>query len=217
MSFVKWVMAGSIGGAVGAAIWAAISYATNYEIGWIAWGIGGLVGFFVRAVAGEEEEGFGPGATAAVLAILAVLGGKYAAYAMLISSVGSIDVPVDVSDNTMIVAEADAIVEAREAQGQRVVFPAGKTVETAENAADYPPDIWQQAQKQWESLPAEQKEQKREAHRQEMAAIAALFDNLVAEQVPFSSQFSPFDALWFLLAAATGYRLGAGTWGSDDD
>jgi hypothetical protein len=216
MSFVKWVIAGSIGGAVGAAIWAGISYASNYEIGWIAWGIGGIVGFAVRFVAGEEEEGFGPGATAAVLAILAVLGGKYAAYAMAVSSIGSIG-PVDVSDNVMIVAEADAIVEAREAQGQRVVFPPGKSVQNAENAADYPPDIWQQALKQWESLPAEQKEQKREGHRQEMAAIAALLNNLVAQEAPFSSQFSTFDALWFLLAAATGYRLGAGTWGSDDD
>ena len=83
--FPKWVLAGSIGGLVGAAIWAAISYAVNAEVGYVAWGIGGIVGIAVRFVAGEREEGIGPGVTAAVIAILAVLGGKYAAVHMLVS------------------------------------------------------------------------------------------------------------------------------------
>jgi len=76
LSFPKWIVAGGIGGLIGAAIWAGISYATNYEVGWIAWGVGFLVGVGVRVSAGENEEGFAPGLTAAVVAIVAVLGGK---------------------------------------------------------------------------------------------------------------------------------------------
>ncbi|NOZ39633.1 MAG: hypothetical protein GXP24_05340, partial [Planctomycetes bacterium] len=43
------IISGAIAGAVGAAIWAAVAYFANLEIGYIAWGIGGLVGVAVAA------------------------------------------------------------------------------------------------------------------------------------------------------------------------
>ena len=35
---------GVVAGSIGALIWAAIAYFTGYEVGWVAWGVGGLVG-----------------------------------------------------------------------------------------------------------------------------------------------------------------------------
>jgi hypothetical protein len=83
--FPKWILAGSIGGAIGAAVWAAISYFANAEVGYVAWGIGFIVGFMVRLVAGEKEEGLAPGLTAALIAVVAVLGGKYAGVQLLVN------------------------------------------------------------------------------------------------------------------------------------
>ena len=46
---MKDVTFGLIGGAIGAAVWAGVVAVTQYEIGWIAWGVGGLVGYAVAA------------------------------------------------------------------------------------------------------------------------------------------------------------------------
>jgi hypothetical protein len=218
LSFPKWIIAGSIAGLVGAAIWAGISYALNAEIGWIAWGIGVVVGFAVRLVAGESEEGFAPGATAAVIAIGAVLLGKYAAASLLVANlgIGTGGFNVEFTPEDMIVGLADEIVNEREAKGQKVVFPAGMTIEDASGQADYPPDIWQQAAAKWHAIPpAEQEKQltaKREETRQMMASVPGAL-----RQAAFEGSFGIFDALWFILAAATAYRLGHGNIASDDD
>lgn len=52
----------------GAAIWAAITAATEYQIGWMAIGVGFLVGFAVRLVGKGTEPTFG--VAGAVLALL---------------------------------------------------------------------------------------------------------------------------------------------------
>ncbi len=69
-----------IGGAIGAAIWAAIAYFTGYESGWIAWGVGVLVGMGA-SISPTESVGGGAitGAMAAIVAMAAITGGKYAA------------------------------------------------------------------------------------------------------------------------------------------
>jgi hypothetical protein len=72
---LKWVVAGVGGGAVGAWFWAGITYWTHHEIGWIAWGIGVLVDMAIRMAAGATQ-GWAPGFTAAVIAVLAIIGGK---------------------------------------------------------------------------------------------------------------------------------------------
>lgn len=47
------VVAAAIAAVVGAGTWAAISYYTGYEIGWIAWGIGAVIGYAAVATGGN--------------------------------------------------------------------------------------------------------------------------------------------------------------------
>jgi hypothetical protein len=61
-------VAGFAAAIVGAAIWAAITAATEYQIGWMAIGVGFLVGFAVRLVGRGTEPAFG--IAGAVLALL---------------------------------------------------------------------------------------------------------------------------------------------------
>ena len=215
LGFPKWVAAGSVGGLVGAAVWAAITYTTNYEIGWIAWGIGFVVGVFVRFAAGEAEEGLAPGLTAAIIAILAVLGGKYAAVHMLVSHELDSVTEIAITEEDMIVSYADEIINEREAKGQKVVLPGGKTIEMASSKADYPPAIWKQASAKWNKLSADEKAKQLEVEQASTNAVMAGMVGSVRQDA-FTGSFSPFDALWFFLAAATAFKLGSGTAGSDD-
>jgi len=48
------IAAGAFAAIIGASIWAAITVATGFQIGWIAVGVGILVGFAVR-IAGKGE------------------------------------------------------------------------------------------------------------------------------------------------------------------
>jgi len=64
-----------IGGAIGASIWAAIAYFTGFEVGYVAIGVGALVG--IGATLGGGAETTGGGAIAGAMGSIA--GGKYAA------------------------------------------------------------------------------------------------------------------------------------------
>jgi len=60
---------------LGIAVWAGVAIATGYEIGWLAWGLGALVGFAIM-----KGGGFGlkAGIAAGVLALVAIAGGRAA-------------------------------------------------------------------------------------------------------------------------------------------
>ncbi len=61
--------AGVVAALVGAAIWAAVTVFTNYQIGWMAVGVGFLVGWAVRMVGKGVTKPFG-----VIGAVLALLG-----------------------------------------------------------------------------------------------------------------------------------------------
>lgn len=68
------ILAGSAAGVVGGAIWAGIVALTNYEVGYVAWGIGGLIGYaMTRATPQRTTQLAG---IAAIIAITSLLLGK---------------------------------------------------------------------------------------------------------------------------------------------
>jgi hypothetical protein len=69
------ILGGALGGLVGAVAWALISYFTGYSIGWIAVGVGYLVGFGVRMLGQGLEPVFGIAGGA--IALLSVLLGNF--------------------------------------------------------------------------------------------------------------------------------------------
>ena len=53
------LVAGGASSLVGAIIWAAVTVATEYQIGWMAVGVGALVGFTVRLAGKGIEKIYG--------------------------------------------------------------------------------------------------------------------------------------------------------------
>ena len=81
------IIGGTIAAIIGAVIWGAIAFYGKVEIGYLAIGIGLLVGFGVSA--GSRSGGVGAAAIAVILTVLSLVGGKYAAVQMAVMDVHS--------------------------------------------------------------------------------------------------------------------------------
>jgi hypothetical protein len=66
--------------AVGAVVWAELMVTTNYEVGFVAWGIGALVGAAVFRACPRRDGAVT--AIAVALALLGVLAGKYLGFVL---------------------------------------------------------------------------------------------------------------------------------------
>lgn len=78
------IAAGAGAAVVGALIWAVISAATNYQIGWMAIGVGALVGYAVRLAGKGADASFG--IVAALLALLGCVIGNFLTVVIIISN-----------------------------------------------------------------------------------------------------------------------------------
>jgi hypothetical protein len=78
--------AGVVAALIGALLWKGITVAFDYELGLIAWGIGGAIGF---AVAFTGSRGQSAAIYCAVMALVAILGGKYLFYSDLQDNLGA--------------------------------------------------------------------------------------------------------------------------------
>jgi hypothetical protein len=91
-STVFCLVGAAIGGGIGAAIWAAIAYFTGFEVGYVAWAVGGLTGagcsIGARGYAGNMS-----GLVAAATALVAIALGKYIAGTMILQSLGFANMP----------------------------------------------------------------------------------------------------------------------------
>jgi hypothetical protein len=203
------VIGGVIGGAIGAAIWVAVVYFTNYEIGWIAWGVGITTGLGVAAAC--KDGGMVTGVLAAIIALVALLAGKYIVVQLFVDE-GFGDVASEYAQNitevNLIAAIADDVAIEYEEAGRELEWPPGSSWETAEYERDYPADLWADAKGRWEyMLPSEQDEY-RTAHIEYVEGNVEQFRDTVVKE-GFKESFGVLDIVFFGLAIASAFKLGA--------
>jgi hypothetical protein len=93
------VLAGVVAAILGAVVWGLIVKWTDYEVGFVAWGIGFLVGIAVLA-ATRGARGLVFQVVAVACALLGILLGKYLSFAWVLQEVaeqetqGAIEIPV---------------------------------------------------------------------------------------------------------------------------
>ena len=204
------ILLGAVAGIISAAVWAFISYGTGYELGILAWGIGALVGFAVLLGAGNDSNP-AMGGVAVVIAILAIVAGKYlAVYMHVDKEFGGLDVAVQFEDEDFLVSYiADEVVTEYEEAGKELNWPEDADMESMSAASDYPADVWAEASNRWGAMSvAERDSFKQERISQTQAKIEAFSGDLTWEA--FRASFGLFDVLWFILGAATAFRLGSG-------
>lgn len=215
MKIPRWFWTGLIGGFLGLAIWVAIGYLTEHEVGYIAWGVGFIVGAAVRmgVDTSNEPDGRLLGVFAAATAIGSILLAKYILFTMITSGFDSAEFGAQfvdhASDEGRIVSIADEVVEEMTQKGQTLKWAPGMNVETAEKEADYPIEVWKEAKARWDAVSPEEKQRTKD---EEVAAFKKIFAQF---RPSFKDYFSPYDLLWFGLATMTAFRIGNGNHGDE--
>lgn len=82
-NFTMGLVGGIAAAVVGAVIWALITVTTNYQIGWMAVGVGFLVGYAVRMLGKGSDQKFG--AAGAVIALLGCVAGNLLTVLIVVS------------------------------------------------------------------------------------------------------------------------------------
>lgn len=217
MSHRKALLGGLAGAAAGAIVWAVVVAVTGYEVGWIAWAVGGMVGYGVAW--GNRDEGMSPkaaGVLAVGITIVAIGAGKYLAVRtsfpadselieLLLEGTGS--------DEYAVSYLADEVVEERVAEGHRLDWPLGVDPSMAAAEMDYPPDVWREAEERWTQLSPEEKE----GHR---ASVLEQARTNITENLPeikaaitrdaYLFSFGLMDLIFFGLAVSTAFSLAGG-------
>lgn len=215
MNLIGGTIGAIIGGVIGAAVWAGIAYGTGYEIGWIAIGVGFVVGF--GAVTGAKNEGSAAlGCIAVVVSVISILGGKYFAIDLTIKSeIGDesqyIEESIqDLQDDEFVISYiADDVVQEYFDAGTVVAWPPDVDPEMASEEVDYPVDVWEEALSRWNDLSVDEQETYRtELEDYVRLSIGQMIEGAAKEG--FIQSFSPIDALFFLLAIVTAFKLGMG-------
>jgi hypothetical protein len=206
---MKGILAGIIAGIAGAVAWAMLAYFTGYEIGWLAWGIGVLVG---AAVAWGSEGTPTTGAIAVVITIIALVAGKYITVEVVLAKEMdevSRNLDEQLQDDEFIISYlAGDIVAEYEQSGQSVDLPEFIDPESVPPEELYPSDIWNEAQEKWSSMTAEEQEEYRALVEEQINDRIRLIVN-EAKKEGFIGSFGLFDVIFFLLAVVTAYKVGA--------
>lgn len=210
---VGWLIGGSIAGLVGALLWGGIIYFTEYEIGILAWGIGGLVGLGVALPAGDNADTLS-GITAAFISIVCIFAGKMFAAWLFLAVIWPNNLgDIELTDEDMIAQIADLIVEERENLGEQLVWPSEDEQYGDDGefvlAKSYPAGVWDEAKTRWESLSPEEQEREKQGHNGEVAG-AGLYLMLQLTFLFAKASLGPLDILFLLLATTTAYRIGGG-------
>jgi hypothetical protein len=212
MGYFKWMLGGLIGAAIGGLVWVAVGYFLNYEIGYIAWGIGLLAGIGVSVAASDSDQGFSSGIAAVAAAALVIVVSKWAVVNLAIdkelAEARAMAGENSVSTEDMIALLADEVVEEREAAGKPVTLPEVDYA-TATTEQTYPADVWAEGKQRWEALDPVEQERRRDEHNRQMNEFMEAFI-AGARDAAFKESFSGFDLLWFALAAMTAFRVGSG-------
>ncbi len=213
MHLIKSGIGALIAGVIGGAIWAAIAYYAHVEIGWIAWGVGVLVGIGAVVGAGDRAE-FTTGLLAAVIALASVAGGKYAAVQMEVSKLIHEKGIDKVSEDDAKVFMARQLVEEYTKANKKLAWPKDMDEDSAEEAKDFPADLWKDTTTRWDGMDQKARDAYCQSVEEQRREAIAAFSNAVTQQ-GFQASFSPWDILWALLAIGSAYKIGSGS-GSDD-
>lgn len=213
---LAWALGGAIGGAIGAAVWAFVSYQFHFEISYIAVGVGILTGIGVAAVARDNASEFS-GVIAAIIAVIAVAGGKYASVSFQLRDLPEEVATFQASDDDALVRIATDVADDYESKGHRLNWPRGMDNENAVKREDFPRDIWDEASKKWRAMKPAERDQFKQTMQDEFKAFIGTLDTADIEEAAFMSSFSLFDVLWFGLAVCAAFGAGSGYgFGSDD-
>ena len=202
---------GAAAGLAGAALWTLIAYSFGLEIGFLAWAIGGAVGF--GAVINNPYGGTAVGVTAAVIASLAILGGKFATMQLYLEDELGADsgwqelmVAGLEDEQTVISYLAYEVAEEYESQGRELQWPEWSEQGGGYEEADFPEGIWQEAADRWEAMVPIERSEYRDSLANKFAQLLDESGTEIAAQGVFDT-FGIIDLVFFFLGMGTAFQI----------
>lgn len=162
---------------LGAMVWAAVAFGVGYEIGWLALGIGGAVGFAMARYAPDASR-MVRCVVAALLAVGSIVAGKYAAVRLEVDDeVEQFRLSYESRNPYSFEAARsyyfrEKVTEAVQS-GRPLNWPRGRSLENAEYSFHYPPEVVADALKGWDLLGDDQRERYRSNYEAYARAIDA--------------------------------------------
>jgi pimeloyl-ACP methyl ester carboxylesterase len=189
------VIAGLIAALAGGSIWAVIVVFTGYEVGWVAWGVGGLVGFAMARATPTRSRALG--VRAAVLAAAGLLIGKW-----LIIEIGSrTNFAAEVMNDQELMRQA-VFLDLYE--GEQLPPRLVAVVESLGEEEEVPDSVVMEIEAMVDERLATMSEDEMEASAERFVAFAVgdlgFMDRMYATM-------SGWDLLWFFLAIGTAWKL----------
>lgn len=225
-SLVRGTIFSFLGAMLGAIIWAAFAYFTHLELGYIAWGLGGLAGLGM-AWGHEDSGGTVAGIIAAGMSLVGIVAAKILIIVFVLAALfhgvarerGKIEQEHRMAQNL-------APIDHKRMQLEFVV-----TNEKLEASGH---NMLEATEQQWDEARAKAKQELAAMTEAELDARLAVIDAEAPDALPlnpaagpaiqpapvkegpnlialfFTSMFSPIDGIFILLAVATAYKVGSG-------
>jgi len=190
-------------GLLGAVVWAGIAIASDYEIGWIAWGIGAAVGAAFHRLGGRGAAG---PLLCAAIAFASIGTGKYVAF------------QTSVNNEMAEILDSD---EMRMAYADYKTFGAGYVAaETEAEKEELARDWIVEEGEDPSAVSTMRLDHFRKNELPEILAVSngdksydefkAEFRELIMAEVSFADALGGFDLLWIALGVGTAWRLALG-------
>lgn len=148
------------------------------------------------------------GVAAAVIAVLAILAGKYGTVHALTQQLLAKNPMREVTDEFLQLSLASSIVDEWTESGHAMTWPQGKSIDTAEKQEDFPPEVWKETMKRWDDTPGEKREEVRSLMKHDMEAARANIASSVKWDA-FKSSFDFMDVIFIGLALLSSFRIGS--------
>lgn len=204
-----WIIAACVGGVLASGAWFALVYFGGDPTAYLAAAVGLCAGLGLAAIAREHCGPRAAGIAAGLAVIWVVLGKSGAAAALVLGHGPARPQAVTVNDSlAQLLIAADAAKKMTD-EGKQLYWPAGYTAQTAKQPDHFPPEVWQEAMRQWEKNgPGWQAEYRRS--QQENMQFAAEETFAKDRQTMFLKQFDWLDTLWGGLGVLAAGLAGAG-------
>ncbi len=192
------------GGAVGMVVWIGLITMLNLELGIVAWGVGGLVGFGCRTLGGGYSRVLG--SIAGGCALIAIVGGEYLGMRAKVDEFFT-EVSKGAYEERMAYAQ-EAVTKTTEAEIRELIArqetDEDQTVTSEQVTAEQVADFRKELPELKEFING--KPTKEEYLRK----IRAVFDSAEVQAEIFKHSLSFWTLLWLLLGVGTAWRLGSG-------
>lgn len=197
-NFGLGIVLGFLAAVAAAAAWAAVAIFTHYEIGWLAWGVGALVG--AACLVGAKVASTQLGVVAVAIAIFSLLIAKL----MIFQWAAPAELRNEVLNNPAMMQQAAQL---------HLMATGGYPPELLKEAEEMPEDSpqWPELQTKFEAVATEKLAAMTQEEKQ---AAAQVMTDLVLAQVSATERvqamLSPMDALWSILAIVSAWGIASG-------